>query len=559
MTTLGARTRVYAFTNGADGGNPSTFIQGSDTNFYGTTATNGANGAGTFFKISATGSFTALHSFTTAEGGATQLIDGGDGDYYATTPTGGTGSAGAVLQLTPAGNSATILTLTAPGYFSTGALCRASDGNFYGLTQFGGVNGAGTAFQITPAGTLTEIFDFNFATNGANPKASFIQDSNTGELVATTFTGGPNYDPVLNLGGTILTGPLPSISPNAVKQKALVDPGLWDPAPIEFLPDLLSDFQFWALVQFNSPPLIHVNPNAKLKAGEHPAVANPTPLGAVAKRGGDFDGGMLVNFQSDGTINASFDFGTTATDGTGPQGAPVMDAAGNIYGTTVAGGTAGLGTVYMIPAGQSGTGTTTTHTTLHSFVAATGSLPASNGLIIDGNGTIYGTTTAGGTAGGGVLFSITSAGTYKVLHNFQAAKDGVDGSGPVGNLIIGSDKNLYGATQFGGANNLGTVFRATGLGEGNAHPQLHRHRWRRAAIRRHSRHRWQALWRHHPWAAPCPPTIPASSIPSTRACPSPPAPPRRPSRSPPSATGPSAAVPSPSAPPPRRVSPLPTP
>ena len=92
ISATGALTTLYSFTGGKDGRNPSGgLVQGNDGNFYGTTLQGGINGDyGTVFKISATGALTNLYSFTGGEDGAgpsAGLVQGSDGIFYGTTGT----------------------------------------------------------------------------------------------------------------------------------------------------------------------------------------------------------------------------------------------------------------------------------------------------------------------------------------------------------------------------------------------------------------------------------------------------------------------------------------
>jgi uncharacterized repeat protein (TIGR03803 family) len=80
------------------------------------------------------------------------------------------------------------------------------------------------------------------------------------------------------------------------------------------------------------------------------------------------------------------------------------------------------------------------------------------------DGKLYGTTPNGGGASGGVIFQVTTAGAYKVLHNFVAAAPATDGFGPVAGLVQGSDGYLYGVAPNGGAGGFGTLFRLNTTG-----------------------------------------------------------------------------------------------
>ena len=489
MTNAGVRTTVYTFTDQDDGGDPSAFVQGSDGNFYGTTTRFGVNGFGTFFQIPVQGgilgTFQTLLAFPSTVGGLVQLVEGTDGNYYATGAVGGVGNGGTILQLTTAGVSTTIFTFSQPGNNPVAALLQASDGNLYGTTESGGATDDGTVFQVTLTGSFAPLADFNFATTGSRPIAPVVQDPTTGNFFVTTFTGGPNFDPVLNLGGAIDSLALPSASASSslVHEALLGDPGEEAP-PEEESPDdiiqkiLLTIFgidntkigfaeqQLGLEYSFHPPPTIPggnavsalVRPDATATTG-----TSTTPIFGVGAFGGDNNEGVFLDFNSDGSINTSYSFGDQTTDGSGPESKVVSDSSGNLYGTTVSGGTAGLGTIYKItPA----TGTTfSTLTTIHSFVASTGSSPANNDLVVGTDGNIYGTTTAGGANGGGVVFQMTPAGVFKVLHSFQSPSVvGFDGSEPHAGLIQASDGNFYGTTMLGGDDGVGTVFSITPKG-----------------------------------------------------------------------------------------------
>jgi uncharacterized repeat protein (TIGR03803 family) len=170
----GALTTLYSFgsvqdTNGVplDGANPSAaLVQGSDGSFYGTTENGGTYYSGTVFKISATGALTSLYSFS--DGGGiipSGLVQGSDGSFYGTTEynfwgRGGVGN-GTVFKISPTGAYASLYSFTGgnDGGNPAAGLAQGSDGNFYGTTEYGGVSGAGTVFRLTivPQPQLTII------------------------------------------------------------------------------------------------------------------------------------------------------------------------------------------------------------------------------------------------------------------------------------------------------------------------------------------------------------------------------------------------------------------
>lgn len=140
-------------------------------------------------------------------------------------------------------------------------------------------------------------------------------------------------------------------------------------------------------------------------------------------------------------------------DGIASAGVPIMDKAGNLYGTTVEGGTSNAGTVFEFSVDG-------VETVLHSFAldGVDGFAPFA-GLVMDKSGNLYGTTTEGGPNHGGTVFEVTPSGTETVLYSFCSQTNCKDGRIPSGGLIIDSKGDLYGMTNNGGANGGGTVFK----------------------------------------------------------------------------------------------------
>jgi uncharacterized repeat protein (TIGR03803 family) len=153
--------------------NPSGLFQGTDGNFYGTTANGGASGSGTVFQMTPSGTLTTLHPFTGGSDGAypyAGLIQGTDGNFYGTTVQGGASGRGTVFQMTPSGTLTTLHPFMggSEGAYPYAGLIQGTDGNFYGTTYEGGASGRGTVFQMTPSGTLTTLHPFMGGSEGAN-------------------------------------------------------------------------------------------------------------------------------------------------------------------------------------------------------------------------------------------------------------------------------------------------------------------------------------------------------------------------------------------------------
>jgi uncharacterized repeat protein (TIGR03803 family) len=167
----------------------------------------------------------------------------------------------------------------------------------------------------------------------------------------------------------------------------------------------------------------------------------------TAWAGGTYGYGTVFKLTAGGSLTGIHSF--TKTDGANPACPLVQGADGNFYGTTKNGGThGGWGTIFrMTPAGIL--------TSLSSFANTNGAYPVA-GLTQDTGGTFYGTTCAGGTCGAGTVFKLAPDGTFTSLFSFTG---GNDGSNCSGGLLLASDGNLYGTTQYGGGYGLGTVFR----------------------------------------------------------------------------------------------------
>ena len=202
ISPSGSLTNLYSFTGGGDGGIPyAGLVRGSDGFFYGTTHAGGTStncnfGCGTVFRISPSGSVTNLHSFGGADGANpyAALVQGNDGHFYGTTQFGGTNGTtgfGTVFRISPSGNFTSLHSFTggSDGALPLGSLVQGVDGNFYGTTREGGTSGTGTVFRISPNGTLTNLYSFSGGNDGAFPYAGLVQGSDGYFYGSTPFGG----------------------------------------------------------------------------------------------------------------------------------------------------------------------------------------------------------------------------------------------------------------------------------------------------------------------------------------------------------------------------------
>ncbi len=156
------------------------------------------------------------------------------------------------------------------------------------------------------------------------------------------------------------------------------------------------------------------------------------------------------------TVTTLYNFAGGKTSGETPWYVTLVQGTnGSLYGTTYNGGASGVGTVFSVT-------TSGTQTLLYSFKGGTadGANPT-GGLTLGSDGNFYGTTQQGGTGTQGVVFKMTTAGVITILHNFNAT---TDGAFPWGPPILASDGNFYGTTSGGGLKGNGLVYKITSTG-----------------------------------------------------------------------------------------------
>jgi uncharacterized repeat protein (TIGR03803 family) len=147
---------------------------------------------------------------------------------------------------------------------------------------------------------------------------------------------------------------------------------------------------------------------------------------------------------------------TGGNDGSGPGGVVVFDTSGNLYGTTPDGGLDGEGVVYELSPGHGGLWN---QTVIHAFTGGADGGVGSLGSLLYNESNFYGVTESGGVYGAGTVFQLSPASgggwTFTTIHQFQ----GLPHAGfPYGGLITDGQGRLFGTTYFGGADGMGTVF-----------------------------------------------------------------------------------------------------
>jgi uncharacterized repeat protein (TIGR03803 family) len=339
---------------GGDGAKPSSdLVRDSTGNLYGTTVYGGAYRNGVVFMRDNRGHFGVLHDFTGGADGAAPnaVIVDSAGNLYGTTNRGGDAqcNCGVIFKLDPAGNFTVLHTFTGPdGANPVGRLIREASGDLYGTAPISS-NSNGVVFRLDSTGAFTVLHDFD-GKDGAYPYAGVVRDS-AGNLYGAAYTGGA-YD----LGVIFKL----------------------DPAR-----------KFTVLHTFT---------------GQADG-ANPE-TGVIRDPAGNLYGlTSCCVFKLDPAGNLTVLHGFTGgPEGSYARGGLVRDFYGNLYGTAVQGGTRlragnpGPGMVYKIePTGV--------FTVLHTFHREAGGRHPWAGLIVS-SGTLYGTTTVGGTDGYGAIFKL---------------------------------------------------------------------------------------------------------------------------------------------------------
>ncbi len=323
----GTERILYSFAGGtADGADPNggLIIDGAG-NLYGTTGRGGADGLGTVFEVSATGTERVLHSFvggpTDGSNPAAGLVVDGAGNLYGTTYGGGASGLGTVFEVSATGAERILHSFAggaADGANPSARLVIDSAGNLYGTTYGGGASGLGTVFEVSATGTESILYSFaGGLTDGASPDAGLLLDGDI--LYGTTSSG--SFLTAQN-GGAACT--------NNSGCGTVFGLGI-------------NGFPQYTVHAFVGGPTDGQDPVGGLLLGSDGNLYGTTYTGGANANGA----GTVFQITPAGeTVLYSFAGGTT--DGAGPAGGLAMDSAGNLYGTTQAGGASGAGTVFEI-------------------------------------------------------------------------------------------------------------------------------------------------------------------------------------------------------------------
>ena len=448
---------------------------GQDGALYGTTQMGGAANQGTVFRLNVDGSgYTVLHSFSTNYDGKNPvgaLIQGSDGMLYGSTVYGGSNRCGTLFALTTNGESYAVLynfdkTNFDGAHFPYGRLVQGSNGVLYGTTSFSATNsGPGTIFQINPDGSGFAILHALAINNseGMNPGGLILgQDGalyGVSQKVGTTNGGVFQMTTVGN--SFVVWTNLPSSGQrahmNALCQgtNGLLYGTVCYNTNGETIFSIGTDGSGYTVLHtFATDGVDGQNPDTQLLVGQDGALYGTTVAG------GTNGAGTLFKINGDGSnYTVLYHFKTNNVDGRWPEDSLVQGSDGTLYGTTLRGGFSDDGTVYSI--NTDGTG----YRQLYQFnsFSSEGWMP-SGSLAPDGSGALYGVTHRGGSGNYGTLFKIGLDGNgYSILRPFGGVGDG---QWPSGQLLLGQDLAWYGTTYTGGSNGFGTVFKINGDGSG---------------------------------------------------------------------------------------------
>jgi len=379
--------------------------------------------------------YTVLHDFTGADDGGTPFaaLTPHASGFYGTTSTGGTRGLGTVYRFANSGDSWQLYVLYAfdgldnlrDGIAPYAGLVIGDDGALYGTTHSGGQGngcpqryGCGTVYRVKP-GAAVAVWDeavlLGFGnTDGSNPDRGALVFDRSGNLYGTTRSGGADSD------GTIF--------------EMTSTRGIWRET---------------VLHSFNGSD--GASPLSGVAFDEQGNLYGTTSAGGANNLGEVY---RMQRSNSGWTEDVLYSF-TGGADGSIPVAGLILDASGNLYGATQSGGEAGGGAVFELSPSPNGNWNLTT---LAALPGSSSGGPASS-LVMDASGNLYGTTSGDGSLLSGSVFKLTrsnGAWSYRSLHDFTG---GADGGTPYSSLVLDADGNLYGTASAGGAYGEGVIFK----------------------------------------------------------------------------------------------------
>ncbi len=387
---------------------------------------------------------TILHTFGNGTDGVSPggLVMDAAGNFYGVTQNGGIymcgiGGCGTVFEMSPVeggGWTETVLYSfgkDTDGKGPIGSLTMDAAGHLYGTTQDGGLHGYGTVFELSPdgGGGWSETVLHNFGgDNGFDP--------NDGRTPA----GGLTMDAAGNLYG--MTGFGGTNAEGTVYELSRGQGGGWTETVLHNFPDGIDGYGPFGSLAMDGAGNLYGTTQADLFS------CNCGTVFQLSPGGGRWTETVLHKFNGD--------------DGRYPRAGLILDAAGNLYGTAFQGGpncgASGCGTVFELSPGAG----SWTETTLYNFQDPPDANEPEAPLILDSAGNLYGTTTAGGSYYNGTVFALSpklgGGWTETVLFSFDRL---ISGERPMSGLILDRAGDLYGTTSIGGTYYAGLVYELT--------------------------------------------------------------------------------------------------
>ena len=458
-------TKKFDFDGATRGRNPHrSLIQATDGNLYGLTAQGGIYDKGVLFQFNpTTSSYNKKFDFDSLYTGSNPLgsvIQASDGMLYGCTVQGGANNMGVLFQYDLNSNLfANKLDFdgVTNGANPIGNLMEASDGNIYGMTNSGGINNLGVLLQYNPSSNIfIKKLDFDGTTYGSKPFGSLMQASN-GYLYGMTTLGGVNDVGVLfqyNISTSVYNkkhdfiGTIDGRNPYSTLIQAS-DGTLYGLTNLGGIEDIGVLFQYNPSSDIYSKKIDFGAADGKIPCGSLMQATNGMLYG-MTNSGGKNNLGVLFQYDPATYTYTKKIVLDTLIYGRNPHGSLIEASDGMLYGMTYGGGINDSGIIFQY--------NPSTFSLIKKF-DFTGTASGANpyGSLLQANdGTLYGMTNAGGGNDSGVIFQYNpTTNIYNKLFDLGFTS----GANPFGSLIQANDGNLYGMTNVGGINNLGTLFQ----------------------------------------------------------------------------------------------------
>jgi len=340
----------------------------------------------------------------------------------------------------------------ATGITPSSGVIAGSDGALYGVTTYGGAHGSGTFFRVTPDGTLRVLY--NLTGDRIQERGPLVEGPDHALYGVDSLKAGLVYRRSSE-GSLSLLNAIGSVHTTAYPQKVAVDTD-GTIFGIGVIDNGVEDI--WKISPDGTETILHqfAGPEGWDPRGGLILAHDGNLYGATAWGGSPTDGfngtegnGVIYRMTKSGVYTVVHRFAAD-DDGNFPTGGLTQGTDGAIYGTTYA-STPGYGTIFKL--NSSG------FSTVYRFDGYDGQGGPLSDLLIDAAGNIYGTTSGDyGIVGVGSVFRLSPQGEMTVLKEFVRTDIGVY---PGGALAFGADGRLYGATPRTGVLNTGTIFAIT--------------------------------------------------------------------------------------------------